>query len=204
VPTAWCCVEASLLDATGAAVRTAPAVLDPGSAPEIRRATAVLESADLPPGAYTLLLEARGDKTPVVRRAVAVNLQPPTRSNPAAPASAASVIAQGPMSRHVPGSTHVIMSLAEWKAFWALLPTRQPAPDIDFARVTVLAVVGGAGDGVPQIDRVSGGGGVTVVRWRAPAGVTISNSGPVDAPFVAVGVVDRQLGTVRFERMPAR
>lgn len=195
-----------LVNATGEVVRQTEVVVDPGTRPDRQRATAVMPTGGLAPGTYALVVEARehaGGR--VVRHAVPVDIEAPPAPSMAIDESVVphSVVARGRAARHRAPGTFVIRTEREWQAFWAQLPTSQAAPDIDFARVVLLAVVGEGDSLEPSVDSVTHGDGTTVVRWSAGSRV-----GPADAaaprgrPFVVVGLVEQAGGVVRFERTP--
>jgi hypothetical protein len=81
------------------------------------------------------------------------------------------------------------------------LPTRQAAPDIDFDRVVLLAVISdddGAAPAEPRIGAVRPEPGGIVVQW------TVSPASPASAsptrPFIVVGLTE-VAGHVRFEKV---
>lgn len=133
-------VKLSVSDSSGAVVRTADATLDAAGTSDRRRATALVDTSGLAPGAYLLTLEAgSGSPGSEMRHAIPVRL-------PAGPVSTAgvlrhSVVAHGPTSSHAEPGTFVIRDEATWRRFWSHLPTRQSAPEIDFSRATLFAVV---------------------------------------------------------------
>ena len=97
----------------------------------------------------------------------------------------------------------MIRSEQAWTAFWRTLPTRQAAPDIDFSRVTLLAVV--AEEDVPEsprITRVTTEPGGLLVEWTTTPIVDAVAPGTPVRPFVVVGLTQAQ-GRVRFQRTPA-
>jgi hypothetical protein len=96
----------------------------------------------------------------------------------------------------------VIRTEAEWMTFWRTLPTRQAAPNIDFDRVTLLAVVAEDGPPVtPRITRVTTEPGGIVVEWTATPLAEVPASAEPPRPFVVVGLTD-VAGSVRFVRVP--
>jgi VWFA-related protein len=110
-------------------------------------------------------------------------------------------VAHGPTSLFDRGGTHVIRTADAWQLFWKHLPTRQAAPDIDFDRVTVLAVVLGDEPGqVPEVTGSRADGADLVVEWRATAADEPVASSRAARPFVVVGITDYD-GPVRFERV---
>ncbi|MGI8672735.1 MAG: hypothetical protein ACR2LU_09025, partial [Luteitalea sp.] len=207
-------VHARLLDGAGAEVRQVTAVGEPGSVPALLRTTAVITTERLAPGPYTLLVEARG-ASPAgrpVRHVVPVRLVPAASAaaTPAATSSTAPrtltpvTVAHGPLTRHAHRGPLVIRTAEEWAAFWKQLPTRQAPPDIDFARVTLLAIVSdeeGTQPGDPRITQVQTEPGGVVVQWtitpRPPAGADVPNA---TRPFVVMGLPGLP-GQVRFERV---
>jgi VWFA-related protein len=202
-------VRTSLVDASGNNVRSADAMLDPGVKADRQRATAVLSTDGLGAGTYALLVEAtEGEETRVVRHAVPIELvgAPPAVTTAGVAIVPHSVVARGPTSMHDTPGTFVIRTEQEWHTFWRQLPTRQAPPDIDFARVTLLAVVGEAGTADPSVDTVTHADGTTVVRWRvtpAPEVQDASAAGRRPLPFVVVGLVEHQATDIRFERATA-
>jgi hypothetical protein len=110
-------------------------------------------------------------------------------------------VAHGPLTRHDVRGPQVIRSEQAWTAFWRSLPTRQAAPDIDFSRVTLLAVVAEQDAPVaPRITRVTTEPGGLLVEWTTGPLTAVPSDAPV-RPFVVVGVTQAQ-GRVRFERSP--
>ncbi len=110
----------------------------------------------------------------------------------------------GPFTRHAQPGPQVIRTEQDWKAFWLSLPTRQAAPDIDFARVTLVAIVSdGVGEqpGAPRVTRVQAEPGGVVVQWTTSR---VEPQSPATAeplrPFLVVGLIGQQ-GRVRFERV---
>jgi len=213
-------VRARLLDETGATVAEQDAVTEPSGSPSQLRATGLLHTDRVPPGAYTVVVEARqavgragdgpggqsGNRSRT--HAIPVTLTPAS----AGTAGTASVapprtltpltVAHGPYTRHDVRGPQVIRSEQAWTAFWRTLPTRQAAPDIDFSRVTLLALV--AEDDVPQsprITRVTTEPGGLLVEWTTtPLAETVTPGNPV-RPFVVVGLTNAE-GRVRFQRTP--
>jgi len=93
----------------------------------------------------------------------------------------------------------VIRDEAMWREFWSHLPTRQAAPDIDFSRATLFAVVGGGSDnpaGKPVVLSVNDNAGHTVVLWRTDPAVSPTAA----SPFTVVAMPGTIEGPVRFER----
>lgn len=188
-------VSASLRAADGTTVRLGSTRMDPGTTKDRARATMVIATDGLAPGAYSIVTEARAAAGAVpLRHAIPVTLVG------GAPTTLVT-IAHGPTSNFASGGEHVIRAPEAWQAFWSQLPTRQGPPDIDFARVTVLAIVlSGAPGQEPAIAETRVAGDTMVVRWRAqPAkpGVAV---GPAGHPFVVVGVLD-VMRRIRFERI---
>jgi hypothetical protein len=112
-------------------------------------------------------------------------------------------VAHGPSSLFDRGGTHVIRTPAAWHVFWEHLPTRQAAPDIDFDRVTILAVVlddSEALEQAPQIEGAASDGAHLVVRWRAVPAERSASAAAAARPFVVVGITDYD-GPIRFERI---
>jgi VWFA-related protein len=199
-------------DARGGIVRAADAVIDRGVRSDRLRAAATLPTAGMPPGDYLLVVEARAESgAPSVRHAVPLTLRSPAIAPPPPVAAAGEpitrevmrplILAHGPGTTHAPVGAMVIRHEAAWKAFWLHLPTRQPVPDIDFARATLVAFVIDGGTGAlvqPAVDRIEREREGVVVRWR------IVRAQPADAanrrPFLVVGLLGHQ-GPVRFERV---
>ncbi len=202
-------LQARLVDADGADVRThAPGVETAGSAGR-QRATGVVATDGLAPGAYTLVLEAR--PSPGARptsHAIPVTLEP---ADPAAVASAIArpsrtltplTVASGPLAGTARPGPMAIRTEQEWTTFWRALPTRQAPPDIDFARVTLLAIV--ADDSMPatpRITRVHTEPGGIVVQWTTTPLVDAPDGPESPRPFVVMGLTSAD-GHVRFERTP--
>lgn len=183
-------VKLSVSDSSGAVVRTADAAIDAAGASDRRRATALVDTSGLAPGAYLLTLEAGTGS--------------PGSEMDAGPVSTAgvlrhSVVAHGPTSSHAEPGTFVIRDEATWRRFWRTLPTRQSAPEIDFSRATLFAVVGGPSDGPsskPVVVSVYEEGGQTMVIWRADATASSTDM----KPFTVVAMPRIIEGPVRFER----
>ena len=111
--------------------------------------------------------------------------------------------AHGPYTRRDVRGPQVIRTEQAWADFWRALPTRQAAPDIDFSRVILLAVV--AEDDVPQsprITRVTTEPGGLLVEWTTTPLTEPATPGTPVRPFVVVGLTQAQ-GRVRFQRTPA-
>ncbi len=201
-------VTAAFRDDEGRSVREVDAVLDAGTRPDVKRATAVVPTAGLAPGDYVLVVEARGpDPAATVRHAVPVTIGPPPEAlSTSAPAAGASVtplpVASGPSTRHPAAGGIVIRDEAAWHTFWEGLPTSQRPPDIDFARVTLFAVVVDAEPTAPVqpvVERVEREGDGLVVHWRlgkGPAAPAVDAGFPY-RPFTVVGVIGHD-GPVRF------
>ncbi|MGV3515781.1 hypothetical protein, partial [Luteitalea sp.] len=78
---------------------------------------------------------------------------------------------------------------------------RHPAPDIDFSRVTLVAIV--AEDGppaTPRVARVTTEPGGVVVEWTTEPMAGLPAANPV-RPFVVLGLTQAE-GRVRFARVP--
>jgi hypothetical protein len=211
-------VSAMLLDREGRTVREVEAVLDAGARSDRMRATAALTTAGLPEGEYVLLtaVRARAAAAPV-RRAIPIVLRGSTAATSASAAAEGetgyrrvphTIVAHGPTSWHPKAATLVIRTEQEWAEFWKQLPTRQPPPAIDFARVTLLAIVlegrAGGPEQQPSVSRVEQAPGGAVVYWH-PTGLARPPDVPVDTllrPFIVVGVTER-VGVVRFQRVAA-
>lgn len=216
-------VTASLQDARGATLRATDAVLDPGARADRIRGTAMVSTSDVDAGDYLLVVEARDAQGPAtVRHAVPVTLRPVTAAA-AAPADAPVAtgttgasrtgstpplrplaVAHGPTSTHPRTGPQVIRDSATWTAFWLHLPTRQPPPDIDFERVTLLAFVieGDAATPVqPAVERIEHDGDAVVVHWHAApsteTGAPATTAAP-PRPFTVVGIIGHD-GPVRFQ-----
>jgi VWFA-related protein len=214
-------VHARLVDATGATIGEQDAVTEPSGSPSQLRATGLLHTEGIAPGAYTVVVEARQASAPARQsagengkrsrtHAIPITLAAADRSTAAPTPGAAAprsltplAVAHGPYTRHEVRGPQVIRSEQAWTAFWRTLPTRQAAPDIDFSRVTLLALVAEADVAhSPQVTRVTSEPGGLLVEWT-----TTPLAGPVPAgvpvrPFVVVGLTQAQ-GRVRFQRVPA-
>ena len=218
-------VGAALLDRTGRTVREVSAVLDPGVKPNRIRATAVLNTDGIAAGDYVLLTEARAtaaDK--VLRGAIPIALGGAstagadtalTSAVPTAPADSRSrviphtVVAHGPTSWHQKADTIVIRTERDWVGFWKYLPTRQPAPDVDFGRVTLVAIVietdSKAGAEQPSVSRIERTPDATVVYWERTA-TTHPAGSAADSPlrpFIVVGITE-PVGQIRFQHAGSR
>ncbi len=199
-------VRGRLIDAAGTTVREQEAGLDPAASPVHRRATGVLTTDDLAPGAYTMVVEARrptGKGT--LTHAIPLTITPALPGSRAALPTGQPVtplpVAHGPFTRHEVRGPQVIRTERDWKAFWLALPTRQPAPDIDFSRVTLVAIV--AEDGppaTPRVARVTTEPGGVVVEWTTEPMAGLPAADPV-RPFVVLGLTQAE-GRVRFARVP--
>lgn len=207
-------------DADGSTVREADAVLDPGTRPDRMRATSLLSTTSLVAGEYVLVVEARDGGSSAVRHAVPLTFHaseaaPTTSADEPAPADATSraaaaapplrplAVAHGPTTTHPQRGPQVIRDSASWNAFWLRLPTRQPPPDIDFERVTLIALVidsDGSTPVQPVVERIEREGDAVVVYWHsAPstqAGVSATSGAP-PRPFTVVGIIGHD-GPVRF------
>jgi VWFA-related protein len=201
-----------LVDAAGVDVRAESATTEPADGPARLRATGRVSTDGVAPGAYTLLVEARpGPGGRAVTHAIPVRLDAPLAG--AAPGTRAAVtrtltplsVAHGPFTRHAQQGPRVIRTESEWRAFWLALPTRQAAPDIDFARVTLVAIVSddaGVRPGTPRITEVQTEPGGVMVRWttRPSEGAASPASSDPRRPFLVVGLTGHT-GRVRFERV---
>jgi VWFA-related protein len=127
----------------------------------------------------------------------------PSATTPPAPRTLTPLsVATGPLARTARRGPLVIRTEAEWMTFWRTLPTRQAAPNIDFDRVTLLAVVAEDGPPVtPRITRVTTEPGGIVVEWTATPLAEVPASAEPPRPFVVVGLTD-VAGSVRFVRVP--
>ena len=116
------------------------------------------------------------------------------------------VVAYGPTSRHPRASTLVIRTGQEWGEFWKDLPTRQPLPVIDFADVTLLAIVletdsKPIAEG-PSVNRIEQSGDAAVIYWETKP-LTLPPDVPKDTalrPFIVVRLSE-SIGDVRFQRI---
>lgn len=211
-------LEARLVDAGGADVRTHVPTVEAAASAAQQRATGVIATDGLAPGAYTLVLDARpAAGARATSHAIPLTIEPPDpTASASATASAAATAAprtltplavvHGPLTRHPHVGPQVIRTEAEWKTFWFTLPTRQAAPDIDFDRVTLLAIVsddGGSAPAVPRITRVQTEPGGIVVEWTLAQTIdpaATANPAEPARPFLVVGLEGQQ-GRVRFERV---
>jgi hypothetical protein len=116
------------------------------------------------------------------------------------------VLAYGPTSKHPRAHTLVIRSEQEWGEFWKQLPTRQPAPAVDFAQVTLLAVVLETDSTPvaeqPSVNRIEQSGEAAIIYWETKP-LTLPLDAPKDIPlrpFIVVGLTER-VGNVRFQRI---
>ncbi len=202
-------VQARLLDARGSEVRVQPLLVEAdGSGASRLRATGLVTTDAVAPGSYTLVVEARADANArPLAHAIPVTLEAPVvASAPARPAAPTTLrpmpVAHGPVTRHATPGPRAIRAESEWATFWSTLPTRQPAPDIDFSRVTLLAIVLDESPdrhGAPEITRVETEPGGVVVHWRVAPGTSPSPVVVERRPFVVMGLVGQQ-GHVRFAR----
>ncbi|WP_291981097.1 VWA domain-containing protein, partial [Luteitalea sp.] len=107
-------VKLIVTDASGAVVKTADATLDGAGLSDRRRATGLVDTSGLGPGAYLLTLEAgTGNPDSAVRHAIPVRLD----AGPAVPTAGVlrhSVVAHGPASRHPEPGTFVIRDEGTW------------------------------------------------------------------------------------------
>lgn len=213
-------VRAALLDRTGRAVREVAAVLDPGAKPNRMRATAVLKTDGVAGGDYVLLTEAHAAAADTaLRGAIPITLRSSstsagadiaaTSANAVAPGARNRVIphtivAHGPTSWHEKPVTLVIRTEQEWAAFWKHLPTRQSPPAIDFARVTLLAIVLETDSKdvaeQPSVSRIEQNPDAAVVHWESKTMTRPSDAARPLRPFIVVGLTER-VGHVRFQRV---
>jgi hypothetical protein len=213
-------VHASLIDAAGRSVREADAILDPGAKPDRARATAVLDTDDVPAGQYLLLVEAGAPgRASGVRHGLPITLESRAAASPAGPpeggtagqprdastmAIGTSLLAHGPTSSHV-AAPLVIRTEIAFAEFWKGLPTRQLPPPVDFERVALLAIVietPAAAPRRPVVARVERGEDGVIAYWTTAPAEAHADLAPQTAlrPFVVVavtGAVER----VRFERV---
>lgn len=216
-------VRLALLDFTGRIVREVPAVLDPGLDTNRMRATAILETDGVAAGDYVLLTEAHTTTAnKIVRRAIPIALRGSSMGAESDNAGASTatvasrepgrrvmphaVVAYGPTSNHPRANTLVIRTEQEWGEFWKQLPTRQPAPGVDFTQRTLLAVVLQTDSTSiaerPSVNRVEQNGEAVVIYWETQP-LTLPPDAPKDTPlrpFVVVGLTER-VGHVRFQRI---
>lgn len=193
----------TVANSSGAVVRTAEAALDASGSPDRKRVTGLIETADLPAGTYLLTLEASADRAETaVRHAIPIRLDAGPAAVSATGVLRHSVVARGPTSRHPAPGTFVIRDEATWREFWSHLPTRQAAPDIDFGRATLFAIVAepGVSGGVPAVKDVVPDGDAVVVRWANQGAPTASSGGPGRRAFIVVAL-PRQVGSARFDRL---
>ncbi len=204
-------VIATLQDEQRRPVREVDAVLEKGARDDRMRATAVLPTAGLEPGTYTLLVEARDPAgAGAVSRAVALKLRAASASTAAlTPAVSATPVlkpvAHGPTTSHPAGMPLIIRDGQAWTAFWSRLPTRQPPLAIDFPRVTLLAFVvdaGAAAPARPVVERTESEGDTLVVFWRtAPTTSAVAMpAGAPHRPFSVVAIIGHD-GPIRFEEV---
>lgn len=160
-----------------------------------------MSTVGLAPGAYALVIEARSSRRGEMARHAVPLLLREGHAMPGATSVVPRPVAHGPTSLFTRGGTHVIRTPDAWREFWQQLPTRLPAIDIDFDRVTLLAVVLDDDSGrVPEVMDALTEGDELVVRWRpTPAPPAPSATAP-RRPFVVVGVIGHP-GSVRFERV---
>ena len=203
-------VHGRLVDRAGRTVREEPAAAEDAGMSTHRRATGVLATGDLSPGTYTLLVEARRpDGTTGAAHAIPVHLEPATDATARRESSPAPVgpnltplsVASGPLARTAHRGPLVIRTEEAWAAFWRTLPTRQTPPDIDFTRVTLLAIVADDPPGMPRITAVRPEAGGILVQWTtSPIDGRTEETEPL-RPFVVMGLTSAE-GRVRFERAP--
>ena len=203
-------VHARLVDAAGATLGEQDATTEPSGSPSQLRATGLLLTDRLAPGAYTVVVEARQASGKRSRtHAIPITLAAADDAGAAATPIVTSrtltplAVAHGPYTRRDVRGPQVIRTEQAWADFWRALPTRQAAPDIDFSRVILLAVV--AEDDVPQsprITRVTTEPGGLLVEWTTTPLTEPATPGTPVRPFVVVGLTQAQ-GRVRFQRTPA-
>jgi VWFA-related protein len=210
-------VRVALRDLTGRVVREVPATLDAGAKPNRMRATAVLQTDGIAGGDYVLLSEAHTTApVKVVRGAIPITLRGAGGGEASTEASARrepvrrviphAVVAYGPASRHPGAKTLVIRTGQEWGEFWKQLPTRQPLPAVDFAQVTLVAVVVETDSKSiaerPSVNRVEQDGDAAVIYWETEP-LTLPLDAPTGTPlrpFIVVGLTEH-VGNVRFQRI---
>jgi VWFA-related protein len=213
-------VRLALLDRAGRAVREAPAVLDAGSKPDRMRATAVLKTDGLSGGDYVLLTGVYATSpNKMLRGAIPIALigsRAANADNPPADVAASrglgsrviphAVVAHGPTSWLPKANTLVIRTEQDWGEFWKKLPTRQQPPVIDFAHVTLAAIVleteADAAAEQPAVLRIEQHPDGAVVYWEPqPMTRTFDTSKESSLrPFIVVGLAER-VDNVRFERV---
>ena len=202
-------VQARLLDARGGEVRAQPLLVEAdGSGASRLRATGLVTTDGVAPGSYTLVVETRADANArPLAHAIPVTLEAAAVASPAVRAAPPTTlrpmpVAHGPMTRDATAGPRTIRAESEWATFWSALPTRQPVPDIDFSRVTLLAIVLDESPdrhGAPEITRVETEPGGVVVHWRVAQSASPSSDVAERRPFVVMGLVGQQ-GHVRFAR----
>jgi VWFA-related protein len=179
---------------------------------------------EIPPGLYVLRLDAQsrvGDR-PIVSRETIVSVvasppsatgsasRAPAPSAPAAPVSSSQPVTMTPLNSDSmsgidrPQQT-VIRTDAEWRALWQQHAPGRPAPVVDLAKQTVVAVFLGSrpsGGYAVEITGVRQEGGDLVVQWAerrpSPGQVAVQI---MTAPSLIVAV-PRHAGQVRFEKAP--
>jgi hypothetical protein len=197
-------VTARLVSDEGATVREGIATLEPGRTRNRARATAVVPTTGLPAGSYALVWEVGVAGQPgIVRHALPVTLRTPSAASADA-APTPLTVAHGPVSSFDEAGTHVIRTASEWLAFWRHLPTQQSPPDIDFDRVTLLAVVlddaSATERQTPRVASTRHDAGTLVVSWHTAPASEVRRQEP-GKPFIVVGITGH-VGAVRFERVP--
>jgi hypothetical protein len=203
-------VRARLVGRDGTAVREALAPGGEGPHHQVRAVTLVIETGGVPAGDYRLVVDVPGATTmPAGGHVLPVRLRPAANGDVAVPTSTSHVleplpVAHGPLTRHAHRGPLVIRTEEAWVAFWKALPTRQPPPDIDFTRATLLAIVSdddGVAAAAPVVDSVRTEPAGILVRWRlGPVAVGVTAPAEPLRPFVVVGLPGLH-GQVRFERV---
>jgi hypothetical protein len=214
-------VRAALLDRDGRTVREVDAVLDPAPKSDRIAATAILKTGGIDAGEYVLITDAQVTGAEArLRRAIPITLRDSEIAAPRAPAGAPpdavalstpptrpiphTVVAHGPTSWHSGPGTSVIRTEQEWAAFWKQLPTRRMPLPVDFARVTLLAIVletDVRSAEKPVVTRIELEAGTTIVHWETAAAVLgndAATSTPLH-PFIVVALTG-EVREVRFER----
>ncbi|HTU99395.1 MAG TPA: VWA domain-containing protein, partial [Luteitalea sp.] len=201
-------VRVRLIDDVGNVVRTATAT-DAAATGAVRTSTGVVDTAGLGAGNYRMVVDVPGETIlPADGHVVPIRLDAPEATAPPLE-TAASIeltplsVAHGSLTRHAHRGPLVITTDEAWTDFWQSLPTRQPRPDIDFGRVTLLAIVSpdeGTGPAMPRITRVRTEPGGVVVHWTRGPAINDRVGTELPRPFVVVGLTSTQ-GRVRFEEV---
>lgn len=115
-----------------------------------------------------------------------------------------SVVAFGPFTTYPQDGPFVIRERTAWELFWRHLPTRQPAPDIDFERFTLLVLVAEAGPHAirPEVEDIEQSGTALIVHWRSgqvPHSWR-SEGRPHLRPFTVVGTESHD-GPISFQQV---